>query len=69
MPDPAWGGQAFRRSVSRVKPVGEFVSGECYRWRRRREFVTTETLESAIAAAAIMGWRRPRAATGIASVL
>ncbi len=37
--------------------------------RRRREFVTTETEENAIAPAAIIGLRNPRAASGIAAVL
>jgi catechol 2,3-dioxygenase-like lactoylglutathione lyase family enzyme len=37
--------------------------------RSRREFVTTNTLEAAIAAAASMGLSRPSAATGMAATL
>jgi len=37
--------------------------------RRRTEFVTTDTEESAIAPAANIGFKKPRAASGIAAVL
>ena len=44
-------------------------SGHAAFRRSRSEFVTTDTLESAMAAAASMGWSRPAAARGMPSVL
>jgi hypothetical protein len=38
-------------------------------FRNRKELVTTDTEENAIAAAAIIGLRNPRAASGIAAAL
>jgi hypothetical protein len=45
--------------------------GRGYRPKRlnRSEFPTTDTLDMAMALAAIIGWRSPAAASGIAAVL
>ena len=47
------------------------VSSSRVEWKRRSrsEFVTTNTLENAIAAAATIGFRSPAIASGIAATL
>ena len=51
-----------RRSSFRVDRVGDAYS---FTLLRRRELVTTDTDESAMAAAAYIGFSRPRAAIGM----
>ncbi len=51
--------------------LGHAVSSSRVEWKRRSrsEFVTTNTLENAIAAAATIGFRSPATASGIAATL
>lgn len=60
----------FQRVWISGGPTGAGQSVEAARKaRRRRLFVTTSTLDSAIAAPASIGFSSPSAATGIASTL
>ncbi len=70
-------GRGLSNDVSRLRPVGVRSRGQSIRAvRRRSEFVTTVTLDTAIAAAAstgestqpVKGYKSP-AATGISSTL
>lgn len=53
----------------RIARVHEAQSGDQPARRRRRELVTTMTLEAAMAAPAIIGLSSPAAASGIAATL
>ncbi len=66
--------EARRRNVEDggdrdVRHAGSPSGRKGSRVRRRSEFDTTETLERAMATAASIGWRNPRAARGMPTVL
>ena len=56
-------------ATSRRAVCAQSASRSLRKPRRRREFETTKTLESAIAPPAISGLRRPAAASGSAATL